>query len=760
MGHRGSISPESRRSLASKSSAETCVFSARSSSNHGEPSRRSARSLAPGGRAAGRLIRSTSTLRRRTASSVSCRTSASRLRPRRRPPFPGPIVLVGPVGGPQPLFRRLQPIVLGAELVPSFGKPSLFTLPDPLGLAPRHACRARLPLERDRPRPDVHAQGEQAAPGLRAPPFPQAPPRLRLQHEPRAREHRVLTLLVSQRGDAFLDVRRDARRRTSRLRRRCSGRRARRSHAGRTARPPRPRASASHARPGPAVPDIRRAALSPPRARRRFAVNSTGPEWRSAVQRRVMAWVRRRRQLCGCWQAPLGPAVPAVTAPSIALQRLGGRSASVGAPVAAVWAPRARSPERFHAPSRPSSSRTERGARNARTGSFRRRPTVWKARVVENPPFPADGPLGRRRGLRPAYRAAARRLEAPPPAKDAGGLPVPHRSARFDPHEREPSEFSPTSPDPASAFPFVDLCPLFISPCVPLLTSTPSPQPTFDRTAGLGAHPLYRNRYSGSGVTRAKRSPTDAAQRRSPHRCVHPRPAPFPAGCASASGCAARRAACARCTPARAPHPRVGEGRSPRLGPQSPRFGDPALGRSHPSKDDRRPVEDRPHDQPTPVLHRRHRPRHPGRLYGFIPVAAATPSSSSSQRWEYLQCLYRWLLASVPVHIGQRQTRRHHGQLRRRPSLGTRHGRAPRMAAHSQPARKAAERADAGGPQPSSHTPSTAQRAGTTRLVEWPMGGTDELSHEVDHLIREIDEVFGFARPSLARRGTKAVLRS
>ena len=83
------------------------------------------------------------------------------------------------------------------------------------------------------------------------------------------------------------------------------------------------------------------------------------------------------------------------------------------------------------------------------------------------------------------------------------------------------------------------------------------------------------------------------------------------------------------------------------------------------------------------------------------------------------------------------------------------------MAAHGRPARKAAEQVSAGGPQPSSDTPSTTLRAPrTTQLTDWPIGGADEPSHELDHLIREIDEVFGFARPSLARRGTNAVSRS
>ena len=71
---------------------------------------------------------------------------------------------------------------------------------------------------------------------------------------------------------------------------------------------------------------------------------------------------------------------------------------------------------------------------------------------------------------------------------------------------------------------------------------------------------------------------------------------------------------------------------------------------------------------------------------------------------------------------------------------------------------KSPERVGAGGPPPSSDTPNTAQHAGTTQLAEWPIGGTDEPSHELDHLICEIDEVFGFTRadppsaPSVASR--------
>ncbi len=68
------------------------------------------------------------------------------------------------------------------------------------------------------------------------------------------------------------------------------------------------------------------------------------------------------------------------------------------------------------------------------------------------------------------------------------------------------------------------------------------------------------------------------------------------------------------------------------------------------------------------------------------------------------------------------------------------------MAADRQTAREAAEQVGAGELQPSSDAPSTALRAGTTQLAEWPIGGTDEPSHELDHLIREIDDVFGFTR--------------
>ncbi len=82
------------------------------------------------------------------------------------------------------------------------------------------------------------------------------------------------------------------------------------------------------------------------------------------------------------------------------------------------------------------------------------------------------------------------------------------------------------------------------------------------------------------------------------------------------------------------------------------------------------------------------------------------------------------------------------------------------MAADSRPARKADGQVGPGGLQPSSDTPSTALRAVTTQLTDWPIGGADEPSHELGHLIREIDEVFGFARPSRARRGTNAVPRS
>jgi hypothetical protein len=83
------------------------------------------------------------------------------------------------------------------------------------------------------------------------------------------------------------------------------------------------------------------------------------------------------------------------------------------------------------------------------------------------------------------------------------------------------------------------------------------------------------------------------------------------------------------------------------------------------------------------------------------------------------------------------------------------------MAADTRHARKADGQGGAGGLQPSSDTPSTALRAaGTTQLTDGPIGGADEPSHELDHLIGEIDEVFGFARPSLARRGTNAVPRS
>ncbi len=80
------------------------------------------------------------------------------------------------------------------------------------------------------------------------------------------------------------------------------------------------------------------------------------------------------------------------------------------------------------------------------------------------------------------------------------------------------------------------------------------------------------------------------------------------------------------------------------------------------------------------------------------------------------------------------------------------------MAADRQTAREAAEQPGAGELQPSSDTPSAAQRTTATQLAEWPIGGTDEPSHELDHLICEIDEVFGFTRadpptaPSVARR--------
>ena len=63
---------------------------------------------------------------------------------------------------------------------------------------------------------------------------------------------------------------------------------------------------------------------------------------------------------------------------------------------------------------------------------------------------------------------------------------------------------------------------------------------------------------------------------------------------------------------------------------------------------------------------------------------------------------------------------------------------------HSQ--HNAARHVDTPGPLPSSGDVHAPPDATPTRPAVWPIGGTGASSRELDHLIHEIDDVFGFSR--------------
>lgn len=77
------------------------------------------------------------------------------------------------------------------------------------------------------------------------------------------------------------------------------------------------------------------------------------------------------------------------------------------------------------------------------------------------------------------------------------------------------------------------------------------------------------------------------------------------------------------------------------------------------------------------------------------------------------------------------------------------------MSANRHPERDATHYADTPGPLPSSGNEHAQSGTPSTRTVVWPTSTTDELAGTLDHLIHEIDDVFGFTtrRDLSARAG-------
>jgi hypothetical protein len=68
------------------------------------------------------------------------------------------------------------------------------------------------------------------------------------------------------------------------------------------------------------------------------------------------------------------------------------------------------------------------------------------------------------------------------------------------------------------------------------------------------------------------------------------------------------------------------------------------------------------------------------------------------------------------------------------------------MTTSRRPQHNATHYVDTPGPLLSSGDTQVPPDTGPDRLTTWPPGGTDDHSHELDHLIHMIDDVFGFAR--------------